>query len=263
LTGDPPPLDLTRPRTLGVLLTDSIRLYFQNFAKLLAIAAAVVVPAELIVSGVGLGRLSGRASDAGPVAAQLISLGVQLLVTTPLVVAMTIYFLLDLRDGRQPGLRRAIQSGLDVFAALFVPVLVAVACEALIAAVLVLPLALAVSTQFLVLMLVPLALAVRWYFTAQSVVVRNERGLGALRASWELTRGDGWRVAGIVLLGSLLFGAAAGIAGSPLAGAAKSADSGPLALAATIVVETLAAPALALLSTLLYFDVNARKRART
>jgi hypothetical protein len=261
LTEDTPRLDLTQPRLLGALFSDSLRLYFKNFWRFLAIGAAVVVPVDLIVSGVGLGELTSHVDDTRPLAAEAIPLVVQALVTTPLVVAMTVYVLLDLADGRSPSLRSAIQKGLDAFAAIFLPVLIAVGCESLIGVALVLPLALNGSSLALIMLAVPLVLAVRWYFVAQSVVVDGQRRLGALRASWELTRLQGIRVFGIVLLGYLAFTTAAAIAGTPLVALARSADSGALVLAARIVVESLAAPALALLSALLYFDLKARRVA--
>ena len=261
MTEEPPRLDLTQPRRLGALISDSVRLYFRHFGRFLAIGAAVVVPAELIVSGVGLGELSGGFDANQPVAADLIPLAVQALVITPLIVAMTIYLLLDLSEGRPPGLRRAMQSGLDMFAPIFVPVLVALAAEALVTLVFVLPLALAVSSALVPTLVIPLALAVRWYFAPQAVVLTGERRLEALRASWELTRGSGWRVFGIVMLGVFAFTTATGLVASPIFAAARSADSGALVLVSRIVQETLAAPVLALLYVLLYFDLRARTRA--
>jgi hypothetical protein len=252
-------LDLARPRALGELFRESLRVYFGNFARLLAISAAVVVPTELIVSGVGLGELTSGFDGTQSTAASAMDLAVQGLVITPLVVAMTVYLLLDLADGKQASLRRAVQSGLDAFAAVFVPVAAVLAAEAAIVLLVLLPALLTGAAALVPLILVAVFLGVRWYFVVQAVVVERARRLDALRASWELTRGVAWRVFGTVAVGVVVFGLAASVVSAPLAAAARSADSGVLFLASQIVSETLAAPAVALLSAFLYFDLAARR----
>lgn len=261
MTDDAPRLDLTKPRELGPLLTDGVRLYFAHFLKFVAIAAAVVVPAELIVSGVGLGELTSGFDNKRPLLATLMPQAVQALVTTPLITAMTVFVLLDLAGGKQPSVRRSIQSGLDSFARVFVPVLAAVAVEALVTLALVVPLVLSLNTLLVPTLIFPVILAVRWYFVAESVVVDRTRGLKALRGSWDLTRGFGWRVFGVVVLVYLAFGTAAALVGTPVFALAKSADSGALVLASRILQEVLAAPAIVLVSALLYFDLKARRTA--
>ncbi len=259
MSTDAPRFELTRPRALGALFGDSLRIYFRNFRRFIAISAAVVIPAELIVSGVGLGQLSGGFDDKRPQLAGLVPLAVQTIVTTPLVVAMTVFLLLQLANGTGLSLRAAIQSGLDAFAPIFVPVLAMIACIGLLVLVLVVPLVLAANPLYPFTALIPLILYLRWYFIPQTVVVDGARGPGALRASFELTRGFGWRVFGVVFLGQLGFGTAGALVASPIAAAAKSADSGALLLVASITGEVLAAPAVALLSVLLYFDLKARR----
>jgi hypothetical protein len=259
LTGEAAPLDLARPRTFGPLFSDSLRIYFENFARCLAIGAAVVIPTELIVSGVGLGQLSSGYDPDPPLAGQVVAAVVQGLVTTPLIVAMTVYLLLDLNAGKRQGARAAMQSGLDAFAPMFVPVLLSLAgIGALIVAAL-LPGLLTGTTALAPLLILPLMLAVRWFFIAQSVVVEGVRGRAALAASWNLTRGFGWRVFAVVAVGYFGFFLVAGILTTPLASAARSADSGALLLASRIVIGTLASPAVAVLSALLYFDLKARR----
>jgi hypothetical protein len=262
LSTDAPRLDLTQPRELGALFRDSLRIYFRNFGRFIAIGAAVVVPAELIVSGVGLGQLSAGYDHKVAQLAAIVPLAVQAIVTTPLVVAMTVFLLLQLASGSSLSLGAAMQSGLDAFRPIFVPVIAMIACVAALVLALVVPLVLAASPLYPFTALIPLVLYLRWYFIPQTVVVDGARGLGALRASFELTRGFGWRVFGVVFLGQLGFGTAGALIGSPIASAAKAADSGALQLAASIVGEVLAAPAVALLSVLLYFDLKARASGR-
>jgi hypothetical protein len=243
--------DLERPRDLGSLLRDGLRFYFQNFWRMLVIGALVVVPAQLIVSGIGLGQLS-KGFDASPsTAEQVIPPVLTVLVITPLITAMCTYALL--------GEGQAIQRGLDVFAAIFWPVLIALAIEALVAAVVVVPLAVAAGSAAVPTLLIPLYLLIRWYFVPQAVVVDDERGPGALRASWELTRGFTLRVVGVIFVSGLLLVLAGNVLVSPLYALAKSADSGALQLAGSIVGEVVTAPALALIAALLFFDLRARR----
>jgi hypothetical protein len=256
---DPSRLDLNRPRTLGPLLTDSLSVLWSQLRVFAVIGFVVVAPAELIVSGIGLGELTGGAKPDDSLAVTLIPLAVRQLVTGPLVTAMALYVLLDLAAARPPALRGVIQSGLDAFRPVFLPVLIAVALEALLALALVTPLVAAGAGAVVgLVLLLPLALAVRWFFVPQVVVVARERGPAALRASWALTRGSGWRVAGIVLIAAILLQAAGGVLVSPIVAIADSADSGALMVLSSIVAQTLIAPALAIVGTLLYFDLKAR-----
>jgi hypothetical protein len=180
------------------------------------------------------------------------------LVTTPLITAMAVYALLDLADGRAPAARRVFQRGLDAFRAVFVAVLMALAAEALTALVLVLPFALAVNSFFVPTLIFPLVLLVRWFFVPQAVVAGEQRGTGALRSSWELTRGSAWRVAGIVLLVNFLGGELGGLIALPADAAAHGLNSGALLVVGTVIGQSLVAPLLALIAALLYFDLRRR-----
>ena len=56
-------IELERPRDAGALLRDSLVVYIRHFWTFLALGALVVVPSELIVSGVGLEQLSSGYDD--------------------------------------------------------------------------------------------------------------------------------------------------------------------------------------------------------
>jgi hypothetical protein len=58
-----PGLDLGRPRDVSELFRDSLLLYARHFGLLLAIAAAVVAPVQLVVSGIGLEELTSAYRD--------------------------------------------------------------------------------------------------------------------------------------------------------------------------------------------------------
>jgi hypothetical protein len=257
---EPERLDLNQPRTLGPLLSESLRIYFRHFGLFILVGFAVVAPAEAIVTGVGLEQFSSPPDTDPELAELLIPLVVRTLVTTPLIAAICTYVLLDLSNGERPSARRAIQSGLDAFVPVFVPVLMTIAVEVLLTLTLVVPLAVAAEYPLVPTILIPLFFAIRWYFVPQSVVAGKARYTGALRDSWSLTGGQALRVAGVVVVTFLLFGVASGLLATPLASAAVSAESGVLAVAADVFAQTLAAPAVAIVSALFYFDLRARRR---
>jgi hypothetical protein len=253
-------LELEQPRLFRYLFRDTLRLYFRHFGTFVAIGLAVVLPAEAIVSGIGLKRFSSDFDVDRPLAAELMSPAVQALVTAPLIAAMVLFVLLGLEKGERPRAGRAIQSGLDRFAAVFVPVIAGLAVEALAVLVLVVPLAVAVESALVPTLVIPIVLAVRWYFAPQVVVAGGARGTGALRASWELTAGSGWRVLGTIVVGYLAFTWAATLLATPVLAGARSADSGALIVAFNVVWQSLAMPAIAVFGALLYYDLRARRR---
>jgi len=239
-------IDLRRPRDLGALLSDGFQTYFRNFGTFLALAAVVVVPVQLILSGIGLKQLWAHYDNTPSVAALLLPLLVNWLVTTPLVTAMTIYALLDLGEGRKPSARRAISRGLEVFAPLFVVVLIA---------------GIGIVAGFALLIVPGIFLAVRWYFVAAAVVVEDKRSADALTRSWALVQGSGWRVFGILIITALAIGAAIRGLSAPFNAGADAANLAFIQLIGVIVAQTLATPASAVIATLLYFDLRARREA--
>ena len=243
---EPERLELARPRELGELLGDAIAVYGRNFATVFAISAAIVVPVQLIVSGIGLEGLTASYQEDGNTAEMLIPTVVSFLVVAPLIAAATIHLLRALADGERPHAGRALQAGLDVFAFVFVAVLLA---------------GLGIALGLAMLVLPGLFVAVRWLFVPQAVVVDGARGAGALRASWELTRGFWWRTFGVVLLANAIAFLLGLLIAVPLEVLAESADRQAISLAGTILVETLSAPFVALVSTLLFFDLRARQVA--
>lgn len=241
----PARLVLERPRDLGTLLQDSIRLYRAHAGVFAVLAAAVVVPVELIVSGVGLGALwSDYRPDPTP-AETAVPAVVSQLVTTPLVTAMCIHTVRSAAAGRRPDARAALHAGFDVFPVLLLAVLLASA---------------GIFVGFLALVLPGLYLLVVWYFVAQGVVVEGARGAAALRVSSGLVRGSFWRVLGIVLVLNLLALVPAAILSLPFAALASAVDAEAFALAGGIAGQVLVLPIVAIGATLLFFDLRARRR---
>jgi hypothetical protein len=246
LTSLPPDrVELDRPRDLNALLSDSFALYRRHFWTFLAIGAVVVVPVYAIVFGVGLGQFKGGYDAGIPSAAAPVPILVQVLVVDPLVAVMVLHALRETAARGTPNPGRSIQAGLDVFAAVFWPVLIALVCE--------------IGT--LITVIVPLVLVVRLYFVPQLVLAEGSRGTEALRASWELTRGFGWRTAGLIVVGRLLYALAGGLLATPLGIVAKTVDSQALSLAATVFGEMLVAAPVGIYGALMYFDLRARQGA--
>jgi len=241
---DPERLDLARPRGTSELLNDAVRIYFANFGTVFAIAAAIVVPVQLIVSGIGLEELTSGYRAEANTAEILIPTLVSFLVVVPLIAAATIGVLRDLGNGERPRFGRSLQLGLDAFAPVFLAVLLA---------------GVGIAAGLLALIVPGIYIAVRWLFVPQAVVVENARGPSALRTSWALTEGFWWRTFLVVVLANLIAFLPGLLIITPLQALAESADRQWIALAGMILTETLTAPFVALVSTLLFFDLRTRR----
>jgi membrane-anchored glycerophosphoryl diester phosphodiesterase (GDPDase) len=240
-----PPLELERQRDLATLLRDAFSVYFGHFGAFLLVAAAVAIPVDLIVSGVGLEQLTSG-YDAHPPAGETIIPGVvAYLITTPLITAMTVHLLVDTSRGQKPRAREAITSGLEAFTPLFLAILLA---------------ALATLAGLIVFLVGAIYVAVKVYFVPQLVVLEKARGPDALRRSWKLTDRSFWRCLGIILVSGILAGLASVPISLPFTALAKSADSQALLLAGQVVTQVLFTPFTVIVATLLYFDLRFRGR---
>ena len=236
---------LDRPRDLGVLLSDSFAIYRRHFWTFLAMGVVVVLPVDAIVLGIGLDQFTGGFDKNPPSRSAFVPILVQLLVVAPLVAVMALHAVQELAADRKPRAGESIMAGLDAFAVVFWPVLIAVLCM--------------MATAITVIG--PLILIVRLYFVPQLVVLERKRGVDALRESWELTRGFALRVAGFVLVAQLLFTLGGGLVATPVVVVARAVDSAALSLAGTAVGETLAVAPIGIFTALLYFDLRSRQAA--
>jgi hypothetical protein len=240
---DGPRLDLLRPRDISGLFRDAFNSYARNVGSFVAIGAAVVVPVELVVTGVGLGQLKGGYPQTGTTAQLGITVAENYLLIGPLVTAMVVHALLAVADGRHPRPASAITNGLEAFRQIFLAVLIG---------------AVGVAAGFVLFIIPGIWLAVRWYFAPQSVVVDGRRNVAALERSAELVAGSWWRVFGVIVFATIAVGVPATLIQLPFDAWAKSADSSAISLVGQIVASTLTVPFVALLLTLLYFDLLAR-----
>jgi hypothetical protein len=238
-------IELGRSRDAGALLRDSLTVYLRHFWTFLALGAIVVVPAELIVGGIGLEQFSAGYDGTPSVAEAAIPAVVSYLVVGPLVTAICIHALRSVAAGGSPGAREAIVKGFESFTPIFFAVVLA-ALGILLGAILIVP---------------GVYLFVRWYFVPQAVVLERTQGPGALRASGRLVAGSWWRTFGLVVLVNVAVVLIALLLGSPFTAAASGADRAVWALVGQIVAGTVTQPFGALYSTLLYYDLRERRRA--
>lgn len=242
-----PRLELERPRALGEILIDSLRLLVRHPGAFLAISLAVVTPVQLVVSGIGLEQLTGPYSSELPTVELAISTAVSFLVIAPLITATAIHALGAIGAGERPGARGSLQAGLDVFAPLFGALVLAAA---------------GIAIGVVALIVPGIYLAVRWFFVPQAVVLEGARGAAALRASADATSGAWWRTFAVALVANLAAALPALLIAAPAAALAEAVDLQAVALAGSILTEALTAPFVALVATLLYFDLRARRASR-
>jgi hypothetical protein len=238
------PLDLRRPRDVGGLIAEGFSLYFREFRTFIAIAAAVVVPVQLIIAGIGLSELTADYDPTPNAGQQLIPVASSFLLIAPLTTAMCIYAMLDIADGRKPKASTAIQRGLDVFAPLLLVMIIY---------------ALGVTLGLAAFILPGVYLLVRWSFVIQATVVDKKRGFDALKRSSELVQGSWWRVFAITIAANLLVGGLSAVIGVPFLAAAESSGNAVYQLIGTIIGGVLFAAPAALITSLLYFDQRVRK----
>lgn len=242
----PPAPDLRRTRNVGALFSDAFGIYVSRLGTFLGVSAAIVVPVQFVVSGLGLDELTAAYESSPPTAELVIPSLVSFLVIAPLITAACVYALIALDRGERPSATRTLAAGMDAFAPIFFAVVLA---------------AVGIAAGLVLLVLPGIYLAVRWFFVPQAVVLERARGPGALRRSGELVQGYWWRTLGIVLLANLAAAIPTFVLGGPFASLASHYDRQVWIMVGSMVTEVVTAPFVALLSTLLYFDLRARRGA--
>ena len=237
---------LEQPRDVGALLRDSFTVYLRHFGTFLALGALVVVPSQVIVSGIGMEQLTADYDSTPGWAETSIAAAVAFLVVAPLITAICVHALHSVAAGGSPGAREAIVKGFESFAPIFFAVLLAAA---------------GIAVGLFLLIVPGIYLFVRWYFVPQAVVLEGARTAAALRASTRLVTGAWWRTFGLVVLVYVLIGLTIVVLGAPFTALADSTDRALWALSGNILATTVTQPFIALFSTLLYYDLRERKRA--
>jgi hypothetical protein len=237
-------LELRRERDVGALFRDALDVFGRHLLLFITLSAAVAIPAELIVEGVGLEMLTDSYDESPPLAEMAIPALVKFLVVTPIIAAICIYALHQIAAGESPSAGQVFVAGFEAFTPLFAAVALAVA---------------GIVLGFAALVIPGVYLTVRWYFVPQTVVIEGARGPLALSRSGLLVQGFWWRTFVLVLLANIAIAIPAFILVSPFAALADSSDRAVWALVGSVVTTSVTTPFVALYSTLIYYDLLARR----
>jgi hypothetical protein len=236
-------LELRQPRDVGALFRDALAVFGRHGWLFIALSAAVVIPTELIVEGVGLGMLTSSYDSSPPIVESLIPTLAGLLVVTPIITAICIYALHQIAAGEHPSTGQVFVAGFEAFAPLFAAVALAVA---------------GIVLGLLLLVVPGIYVLVRWYFVPQTVVIEGARGAGALSRSAQLVEGHWWRTFGLVLLANIAVALPGLLLITPFNAIADSTDRAVWAVVGSAVTTSVTTPFVALYSTLLYYALRAR-----
>jgi hypothetical protein len=237
-------LQLRQPRDVGALFRDSLRAFLGHAWLFILLSAAVVVPVEIVVEGIGLEMLTSSYDDSPPLVESAVPTVVGFLVVTPIITAICIHALRSIADGQRPSAGQVFVAGFEAFTPLFGAVLLA---------------AIGIALGFVALIVPGIYLAVRWYFVPQAVVIEGARGPAALSRSTQVVEGFWWRTFGLVLLANLAVAIPGFLLLAPFSAIAASTDQSVWALVGTILTTSVTTPFVALYSTLLYYDLLARR----
>jgi hypothetical protein len=238
------PLQLREARDVGALFRQSLQVFVAHAWLFILLSAAVVFPVELVVEGIGLEMLTSSYDESPPLVESAVPTVVGFLVMTPIITAICIYALQSIAAGARPSPGEVFVAGFEAFTPLFGAVVLA---------------ALGIALGFLALIVPGVYLAVRWYFVPQAVVIEGARGPAALTRSGQVVEGFWWRTFGLVLLANLAVAIPGFVLLAPFTAIAASTDEAVWALVGTILATSVTTPFVALFSTLLYYDLLARR----
>jgi hypothetical protein len=245
---------LLRPRGVGEILTDAFRLYRLHWQSLIAIVAVVVVPLTLlqalvtevigdtfvetrIRAGVEIhtGEVAGAALAALAVA--VLSILTWSVLTGAITRAAAGTFL-----GRDLQIEESYRYGLARLGSIILVGLLV---------------ALAVIGGLILFVIPGIIVATRLSCSIAALVVEDKRGREALRRSWNLVKGFGWRVFGAFLFSGLLAGLASSLLTLPFGRSAVGRAIGQT------IASVITLPYGALVGILIYLDLRVRKERYT
>jgi hypothetical protein len=241
------------PLDIGEILSTAFDLYRQQFTKLIAIAAIVIVPLQVIqyylvneVFGTRFGRV-----QVDPVTGSLTVTGGFVRSIFVLTIASLVAFLITLillgaitraAAGSIAGLPievgESYRFGLQRLGPLLLVMLLVWV---------------SLLAGFILLVIPGIFLAVKFSVSVQSLVVENRRGTEAIGRSWELTKGHFWHVLGAFLLALIIAAAVSGIIGS------IGGRSWLLEAIFTSIGQILSQPFVALVAIVIYLDLRVRE----
>lgn len=222
-------IDLRSPRTVGQILDLAFRLYARRLLLFVFLAAIVLIPYGVVTALVTHSKHVSASTE-------LILTLADLALVNPFVAAMQMQVLIGLGEGRDPQIPDVLRRGLRVLPVVAAADIIAFICQ----------------FAGLLLFVVPgVILAVRLAVVAPSAASGGISWPDALSRSFRLTRGNFWRVLGLLLIQGIL---------TYLALAIESQNSISAAIIG-VALSILAQSFCTLLISLLYFDLRAREAA--
>jgi glycerophosphoryl diester phosphodiesterase family protein len=240
-----------RPRKVGELFSLALDLYGKSWARLMAIAAIVTVPLTLVqyylwdsvrdIRPTTFGFEAARGSLARTAVASAV-VGILGFFIYQVLVGAVARSAAGVTLGRDLGIGDAYRFGYArMWSILLVGLLVA----------------LSVMGGFLLLVIPGFFVMTRLFAAIPALVIEGKRGRAALRRSWFLVEGHGWRVFGIIILVGLITGLVSSVF-------AIATDQGWLGQAVAAALSGIVTgPFTALVGTLLYLDLRARSEKPT
>lgn len=225
----PPPPLASQPRRVDVGNTISrvFETYGANAGVLLGTAAVVFV---------FTGIISALLYSTESIALILVSLAVDVVAIT-LYTGMVVKLVEDLRDGRRDStINELIESAMPAIVPLILNGLMK---------------GLAVAVGLILLIVPGLILLTIWAVTAPAIVVERAGAFNAFGRSWQLVKGDGWNVFGVIAIAYLITFAIS-FAFSAIGFGIGDAGGYVLRIAASI----LTAPIGALVGAILFFELR-------
>ena len=230
------------PQSAHRLVLSTFALYRRYPLLFLTLAAAVILPYQAIVLALtGTGSLTQGALS---VSASLLLTVTDLALIGPLVSALHVHAVSEVREGRKPRLAWVARQGLRVL-----PVVAAAAIISW----------LGILVGFMLLVVPGVYLALRWFVVAQAAAIEDEGWMPALRRSGELVSGHYGHVFLLGLYTFLIAAVPAFLIGLGFANESTSVASFIVGAILSVILYSFAA----LATALLYFDLRVRERVVT
>jgi hypothetical protein len=230
---------LNERQSVRQLLLAAFGLYRRYALLFFALAAGVIVPYRLILAATGAEPFSG--GTVSPGVALLLPL-VDLALIGPLISALHVHAVAEVRRGEDPRIGAVVVQGFRVL-----PVVVAATIVSW----------LGIFVGFAALIVPGVILTLRWIVVAQAAAIEHEGWLPALRRSGELSDGQYGHIFAFLVCVSVIV-----VVPSLLGAAAfREHDMGAVSLLVGLLVHILTASFSALATALLFYDLLARQSA--
>jgi glycerophosphoryl diester phosphodiesterase family protein len=250
-----------RPMGAGEILDVAIRVYKANWKSLMGLVAIIVVPFTLLQNlvihftthEVVIGGKNYFVTQADYNTFKVLTwvfFGLNILLVVPFLRGACA----RLVGGVYLGQRTRAGDSLRFTARRFWPLVGSLLLSSLI-----------IGIGFVLLVIPGIIFFIRYAFVTQAIVVEDQSGTGSLTRSWNLAKGNSWRILGTLLLALILAGIVSAVLLLPLIGIFLSGGGGSSAWILRTVFNSLVSivttPFTITVAVLLYFDCRIRNEA--